>query len=387
MNVRAIQSMTVIAAPGQRLAGRKILIVEDDRLNQVILTRILQRDGFVVCSATSGETAFDVYTAEQPDLVLLDVVLPGMNGFEAARQLQERTGENCAPIIFITALTESDDVARGYAAGGVDYVHKPFRIDEVLARIRFHLAHQLLNLEQSQLIEELSIANAAKNKFLGVAVHDLRNPLASIRSLAEFLEDDVTGPLNDEQRELVATIRQASDGMLAVVNKLVEPSVLELGEHINLNIQTGSVGQLVEKEVAVQNINAARKGSRIELTIAMVADDVRFDPVRLQQVISHALRNALRFSPARSVITVIVTATSKEWVIFVRDQGPGMPEIHQRKLREGFAPNSVPTAKGRRSSGVGLAICRQIMLAHGGFLSAENLTGGGCSLRISLPHS
>jgi len=148
------------------LIGRKILIVDDDRLNLRILSRILQSEGFEVAEADSGEKALEAYAQAAPDLVLLDVVLPGINGFEACRQLRARHGAGAAPVIFITAKNESEDVVEGLAAGGVDYLSKPIRPKEALARIRTHLQIRLLLAEQQHLVGQLSKANAAKSRFL-----------------------------------------------------------------------------------------------------------------------------------------------------------------------------------------------------------------------------
>lgn len=377
--------MTELVTPGESpWRGRRILVVDDDRINQRILSGILQAAEFVVTPVASGEAALDACATNPPDLVLLDVMLPGLDGFATCRELRRRLGEDGPPVIFITALSESEDVVKGFSAGGVDYLPKPFRANEVLARIQLHLTHRLLLQRQKHLVDELSIANAAKNKVLGMAAHDLRNPLASIRALAEFLEDAATGPLNAEQRELVGTIREAADGMLGVVTKLVDPAVLELGE-VKLELQEASIAELVAKEVGLQASPAGRKGIRIELQPDLPATRLRFDPSKLQQVVAHVLRNAVRFSPLRGVVTVGVEVQPAACSIVIRDQGPGMPEIHQRKLAQGFAQSGGTQPPSRKSSGVGLAICRRIVHAHGGTLTAENLTGGGCTVRISLP--
>ena len=154
------------------LAGRKILVVDDDRINIRIISGILKQEGYTLADANSGEQALQIYASFQPDLVLLDVVMPGINGFETCRRLKELYGSACAPIIFITAKNESDDVVEGFSAGGVDYLLKPFQAKEVVVRIRTHLQNQLLAEQQMALVEQLSQANEAKNKFLGMAAHD-----------------------------------------------------------------------------------------------------------------------------------------------------------------------------------------------------------------------
>jgi DNA-binding response OmpR family regulator len=196
------------------LRGRRILIVDDDRLNIRILGGILKSDGYALSDANTGELALEVYESYRPHLVLLDVMMPGIDGLETCRRLKKRYGDDCAPVIFITAKSLADDVVEGLNAGGADYLPKPFKAKEVLARIRSHLHNQLLSETQKLLVEQLNKANASKTKFLGMAAHDLRNPLSSIRGLAEFLRDGTVGPLAPDQLELVDMIHSASQSML-----------------------------------------------------------------------------------------------------------------------------------------------------------------------------
>ena len=195
------------------LKGRRILIVDDDRLNIRILGGILKGEGYTLADADSGEKALESYAKFLPHLVLLDVMMPGIDGFETCRQLKKSYGDDCAPVIFITAKNESDDVVEGLSAGGADYLPKPFKPKEVLARIRSHLQNQMLAEQQKQLVDQLNKADAAKNRFLGMAAHDLRNPLSSIRGLAEFLSDGTVGELTPDQLDLVKTIRRLQNDM------------------------------------------------------------------------------------------------------------------------------------------------------------------------------
>ena len=142
--------------PSINLQGRRILIVDDDRLNIRILAGILRAEGYILSDANSGEHALDCYATFRPDLVLLDVVMPGIDGFETCRRLKRDYGEKSAPVIFITAKSDTDAVVEGLGAGGVDYLPKPFKPKEVLARIRSHLQNQLLAEQQQLLVEQLS---------------------------------------------------------------------------------------------------------------------------------------------------------------------------------------------------------------------------------------
>lgn len=357
---------------------RRILIVDDDRMNIRILQNILQREGFEIASADTGEGALEKYKVFKPHLVLLDVILPGIDGFETCRHLHETHGDATAPIIFITAKAESDDVVEGLSAGGIDYLPKPFRPKEAIARIRIHLQNRLL-------LEQLAQANAAKNKFLGMAAHDLRNPLASIRGLAEFLEDPSIGPLNAEQLDLVRTIHSASQSMLRLVNELLDVSVIESGE-LKLAPTSTDIVQLVEKSIRLARIDAAKKLTTIVLTpCAGCPAPLQIDPDKITQVVDNLLSNAVKYSPPGAMVEVSVAELPGACRVGVRDQGPGIPDQERDRLFQDYGRLSNKPTGGEQSTGLGLAICRKIVEAHRGEISANNLPDCGCEFSITLP--
>jgi len=366
------------------LSGRRILVVDDDRLNRRILAGILRPEGFEVVEADSGEKALELHAGFPADLILLDVVLPGINGFETCRQLRLRHGDEAAPVIFITAKSESADIVEGLSAGGVDYLPKPIRAREALARIRAHLQIRALLAEQRRLVDQLSKANAAKNKFLGMAAHDLRNPLASIRGLAEFLRDGTLGPLTPDQRDLACTIHAASQDMLQLVNELLDVAVIEAGE-LKLTPEPTDLAALVEKEAHLVNIEAARKQTKIVLPALAHPASVSVDPHKIRQVVDNLLTNAVKFSPPGSTIRVELQAVAGGLAIAVHDQGPGIPDSERDRLFKDFGRTSVLPTAGEKSTGLGLAICRKIVDAHRGSIVAENLPTRGCVFRVTLP--
>jgi two-component system sensor histidine kinase/response regulator len=373
----AVETAATEKKAPSRLAGSRILAVDDDRLNLRILSGILKPEGCLLAEADSGEKAITLYQEFKPDLVLLDVMLPGMSGFETCRLLRQRHGDACAPIVFITAKNESDDVVEGLTAGGVDYLPKPFRPKEALARISIHLQNR-------QLLDQLSKANYAKNRFLGMAAHDLRNPLASIRGLAEFLVDGTVGQLTADQMDLVKTIQEASQSMLGLVNELLDVSTIEAGE-LKLATETVDLGELVEKSVYLTNIEAAKKYTRVAF-VPSEKTSVQVDPAKMKQVIDNLLSNAVKYSPRGSTITVeLLPKAGRHCGFAVKDQGPGIPEGERDQLFKDFGRLSVKPTGGEKSTGLGLAICRKIVEAHGGAISAENLPTCGCEFRVSLP--
>jgi signal transduction histidine kinase len=369
--------------PASPPKGRKILVVDDERLNQRILGAILKPEGYQVVEADSAEKALELYAQCNPDLVLMDVLLPGINGFAACRELRRLYGENAAPVIFITAKSDSDDVVEGLAAGGIDYLPKPIRPKEAVARIRTHLQIRGLLAEQRLLVEQLSKANTAKNRFLGMAAHDLRNPLASIRGLAEFLRDGVVGPLTPDQTDLVKTIHSASQEMLLLVDELLDVAAIEAGE-LKLAPEATDLAELVAKQVYLANIEANKKQTKITILPRERPPLRRLDPNKFRQVVDNLLSNAIKYSPPGSIIEVEVASTNGSLVFSVRDQGPGIPESERDKLFKDFGRTSVRPTGGEKSTGLGLAICRKIVEAHHGSITAENLPGRGCIFRVIL---
>jgi signal transduction histidine kinase len=361
------------------LKGRRILVVDDDRVNLKIIGGILRNEGYAISEAVSGEQALEVYAEVRPNLVLLDVVMPGIDGFATCRILKRTYGETSAPVIFVTARSDAEDIVMGFDAGGVDYLTKPFRPKEVLARIRTHLSNQLL-------LEQLTKANAAKDRFLGMCAHDLRNPLSSIRGLAELMNENAIGVLTSEQREIVHTIHGASQSMLQLVNELLDVATIEAG-HLKLAREPTKVAEIVERSVHLSNIESAKKSTRIEMVNHSKNPLIEVDRNKIRQVVDNLISNAVKYSPRGSVITVEVRGDDATAGFAVKDDGPGIPDNERHKLFKDYGRLSAQPTGGEKSTGLGLAICRKIVEAHGGTIGVENLPGHGCEFVVRLPRS
>src|SRR6202453_4562425 len=329
--------------PSIDLKGRRILAVDDDRINLRIIGGILRHEGYEIAEAASGEQALEVYKTFQPNLVLLDVMMPGIDGFATCRTLKKTYGDKCAPVIFVTAKSEADDIVMGFDAGGVDYLTKPFRPKEVVARIRTHLSNQQLVEQQKDLVQQTSQANAAKDRFLGMCAHDLRNPLSSIRGLAELMDENAIGELTPEQREIVQTIHGASQSMLQLVNELLDVATIEAG-HLKLAKEPTTVVDIVERSIYLSNIEAAKKNTKIEMVRIPANPVVDVDRNKIRQVVDNLINNAVKYSPRGSVITVVVHASDSVAGFTVRDNGPGIPESERHRLFKDYSRlSAVPT--------------------------------------------
>lgn len=352
------------------IEGARILVVDDDEIIRKLLRRVLERSGFTVDEAASGEAAIDCIHANAPDLILLDVVMDGIDGFITCRKAKSMKGMDEVPIVFVTGRSDTGSIVEGLDAGGSDYITKPINRHEALARIRNHLKMRELMRFQREFIAGLKQANLAKNRIIGVASHDLRNPIASIRGLSEFLAE--IGPLNDEQREIASTIQSTSDSMLHLVDELLDLSVIESGEERS-EMQPCPIYELISSSLNIYQFTANKK----EIKLAMddegdVPELLMLDKMQFRRLIDNLLSNAVKYSPPGSNIRVILVQSNMKLLIKVEDEGPGIPENEMHKLFTDFGKTSVQPTGNETSTGLGLSICKKIAESHKGRVFAEN---------------
>lgn len=228
--------------------------------------------------------------------------------------------------------------------------------------------------------------NDLKNRFLGIAAHDLRNPLASIRGFSEVLLDEDAGPLTDEQREFITIINTVSDSMLALVNDLLDISVIESGR-LDLRLQPASLSETVDGRVRIQEMVARKKDISIQTDAVTLTRPLIFDQERIGQVMDNLLGNAIKFSPPGSEIQVSITEDDASVRVDVRDPGPGLSVEDQAKLFGAFQKLSAKPTGGEKSTGLGLSIVKKIIDAHHGSIGVDSELGRGSTFYFSLPYS
>jgi two-component system, sensor histidine kinase and response regulator len=360
------------------LQDRRILAADDDPSLR-LLENILRGEGCTLAGARSAAEVHEIYATFRPDLVLLAATLPGLDGFATCRQLRNTHGDTCAPIIFTAAGNDQDAAVDQLDAGGADYLAKPFRPKEVLARVRVHLRNRILS-------DQLTQSNAAKNRFLGMAAHDLRGPLGAIRGCAEFLREGEGGALSPDQLEMIEMISTTSHQALELVNQLLDVATIDSGE-LKLVFAPCSLFDLLRDSAALASMEAAKKKTRVVFDAPGAGPGLVLDAAKMKQVVDNLLSNAVKYSPPGSTVTVLVRpdVAGGTCAICVRDQGTGIPEKERAKLFKDFGRLSVRPTGGESSTGLGLVICRKIVEAHRGTITAENLPTRGCEFRVTLP--
>ena len=235
-------------------------------------------------------------------------MMPGIDGYETCQKLKSMEETKSIPVIFITAKNESEDIVKGFQVGGIDYITKPFRQEEVCARVQNQLALKSSENERKALIDDLENQNLklenldeVKNKLMGMAAHDLRNPLASIRGFSEILVEDEE-KLDEGSKEMLQMIQDISNHMLDLVNDLLDFSVIESGK-LNLDIRPENLKTLVEKRIRLSRSFAEKKNINLCEQLNDIPE-LPIDPSRITQVIDNLISNAIKYSPPETQVNI-----------------------------------------------------------------------------------
>jgi signal transduction histidine kinase len=356
-------------------APERILTVDDEPLVRMNLRAFLEDQGYHVLEAGDGATALGVCATQAPDLVLLDVSMPGMDGFQVCERLRAEPASEELPVIFLTALPATADKVRAFQAGGVDYLTKPFQFEEVEARVRTHL-------ELAQRRRQLRVQNAAlmrsealQQDLTHMIVHDMRSPLTAVLQSLEMLEAGLPPEPGGSQRALVELGLRGSRRLGGMIDQLLQVSRLEAGE-MPVNLRPLDLGRLAQSAVA------ALDPRRISVAVPEQLQ-VAGDPDLLPRVLDNLLGNALKFTQAPGRVELRTGFQGCRVRIEVLDQGPGIADHDRERIFEKFAQGEAGTA--RQGLGLGLAFCRLAVERMGGQIGVESELGRGSTFWFTLP--
>jgi signal transduction histidine kinase len=384
------------------LADSRILIVEDAPANIQALTAILRDGGYRISVATTGLQALEVLAKVRPDLILLDVVMPDIDGFETCTRIKASPDWRDIPIIFLTSKTGTADIVRGFELGAVDYVGKPFHAHELLARVATHLAMDRLRRENERLIRDQSESarhRSVAQMVAGVA-HEINTPLGIVRTAADLITQAIASPT-------IAALAQTPDGKpvvedLAEAARLIERNAARAHTLVH-DFKKVSVNQITDiketvdlAEVVAETSHLFRvssRQSRMEVSIVNELPEQRGEwlgyPGSLSQVLLNLLGNAQRYAYAeetggRVEITLAIEGSGDRaaYRITVRDFGHGMPPENVARIFDPF----FTTGRGKGGSGLGMAIVYNIVTVHlAGAITVESTVGAGTTVALTLP--
>lgn len=364
----------------------RILIVDDNLLNRMTLARGVQQQGHSTALAENGHEALAMLRAEAFDLLLLDIIMPEMDGFAVLETMRADAALRAIPVIVVSALDEMESVVRCIEAGAEDYLPKPFDPVLLRARIGASLEKKWLRDQEQAHLRQLMELNELKNRFLGMAAHDLRSPLTATQGFVKLLIKGRLGPLADAQREMLERVHVSSQKMLDLIDDLLDITAIEAGR-LSLEPSEVDLARFLRECHGSQLILAQVKSIALSLELPEATPAVRMDPARIEQVISNLVSNAVKFSYPNTSVQLSARVNGREVEIAVTDQGQGIPGDEIPKMFSDFARTSVRPTGDEKSTGLGLAIAKRIVTGHGGRIWVESEVGRGSTFTFSLPLS
>ena len=360
-------------------APANILLVDDRTDNLVALEAVLQPLGHNLVRALSGEEALKHLLEEEFAVILLDVQMPGMDGFQTATEIKQRERTSDVPIIFLTAISrDTEHALRGYSTGAVDYIAKPFDPDSLRAKVAFFVELHTKNELLKKQAQELERSNEELQQFAYVASHDLREPLRVIRGYLDLVREDLGDALTDEIDMYVRGATSAATRMQSLIDDLLTYSRVGSSrpEHVALDLNG-----VVKK--ALENLGQAVEDAAAEVQV----DDLPWiagDEGQMCQVFQNLLANAVKFrSEAPPRITISSEREGPRCIIRVADNGIGFDPKESGRVFEIF--QRVHGSSEHAGTGIGLAICKKIVDHHGGRIWVESEPGKGATFSFSLP--
>jgi signal transduction histidine kinase len=344
-----------------------VLVVDDTVENLRLITSMLGQQGYEVRPVTNGRQALLAVERDPPDLILLDINMPEMNGYEVCARLKQDEKLKDVPVIFLTALSDVADKIRAFEAGGVDYITKPFRMEEVHARVRTHLALRRSTRELEQSYARLTELEQLRDDLVHMIVHDMRSPLMVLKGHLELLRQGGAGKFSAEAAQDLTSALLAADHLKNMANELLDVSRLEAGK-LPIVPEPHDLVVLVAEVTAGIGVLDRERAIRVEGSKTVpIACDARL----LRRVVHNLMSNAIKHTPAGGAIDVAVSTANGRARVAVSDLGPGVPPDASQRIFEKFgAVLSLREGK-YHSSGLGLAFCKLAVEAHGGVIGVE----------------
>lgn len=362
----------------------KLLVVDDVQTNVLLLKALLGKEGYGILVANNGQEALEVIRNENPDLILLDVMMPGMDGFEVAERLKSEEFRCEIPIIFLTALDDTQSIVNGFKLGVGDFISKPFRKEELMVRIK----HQLSLVAARRIIEEkneeLRKTIAGRDKMYSVIAHDLRSPMASMKMLLNTIMMSVEkDKIDPDIFDMLEMSNKTSEEVFSLLDNLLKWTKSQLGK-LTVIPQKLDISGLADGVVEVMNSVAEVKH------IKLIRTDhesffVYVDIEMIKSILRNLISNAVKFSNPDSEIKVGIKAEDGKVIVSMTDSGKGIKKEDQHKLLKDSTHFTTYGTNSEEGSGLGLLLCRDFARKNGGELWFESEENLGSVFSFSLP--
>lgn len=347
-----------------------VLMVDDHEENLRVIAGILRTEGYDLMPANSSEKVFERLEVRTPDLILLDVVIPDVDGLEICRRLKKDPRWADIPVIFLSAADDKAIVVKALEAGGVDYIHKPFNAAELKSRVRTHLL-----LKQSR--DDLASLAADKDELLRVMAHDFKNQVSGVLMSARLLEERAeTATLNERSSKLIRNMRESSERMMGFLKTFLAN---QNARRHTVEVRPTLVADIIAECLAEISPSAQMKDTGIDYRNTTPESRAMLDPNAARQVLGNLLENAVKFCPRGSEIIIETSPPANGAIrIAVSDNGPGFTDADRTQIFKKYSRLSATPSGGEPSTGLGLYIARSLAIEMGGnIILADTPPRGG----------
>lgn len=360
-----------------------ILIVDDNPINLKIFGHMLSEQHYQIVEARDGLIALDLFESVKPDLVLLDVMMPGIDGFEVCRIIKSDEKNSNVPVIFLSARNDVSDIVKGFESGAVDYLAKPFNKAELLVRLKTHLDFKLTRDELIRTSNHLTELNDLKNRLFSIIGHDLRSPLSNVKMTLDFILRKIIDPSSPDFDETIHELSKSTDEMFSLLENLfgwarsqsgtldIVPEKIFPGEIVG-SVLTFFGSRLKEKEISIDN--------RIDASVYAWADSSM-----IKAVLKNLVSNAIKYSHRGGQVVITADQSAHEILINVTDFGVGVEIERQSQLFSASKQVRTYGTENETGSGIGLLLCKDFVEKNGGDLNLLSAKGQGSTFGFTLP--
>lgn len=367
-------------------ADYKILVVDDIATNVMLHKAVLGRAKYRIVTATGGHEALEQVEREKPDLVLLDIMMPDMDGYEVMRRLRADPRWEDLPVIFLTALNNTEDIVKGFKLGANDYVSKPFNHEELITRVAHHIfiaASKRTILEQS---EQLQRTMRNRDRMYSVIAHDLRSPIGTLKMVFNMLTLNITEQMaGAENIEMLKMGNDITENTFMLLDNLLKWTKSQTGR-MNTVFQEVDLAEVVLFAGKIADLVASAKGITVEYELPASAK-VRCDVDMIKTIVRNLLSNAIKFSHEGGRVIVSMSETATHVLVSVRDFGKGIRQEDQSKVLDPDVHFTDYGTRNEEGSGLGLQLCSDLTRRNGGELTFVSKEGEGSTFTFSVAKS
>lgn len=357
-----------------------VLVVDDVPTNIMLVQTILRKEGYSQLSADSGVKALEIAEKNRPNLILLDIMMPEMDGYEVLKRLKENPKTNYIPVIIMSALSDMQSVVKGYQLGAIEYVTKPFQREELLKRI----AHRFELFCIKRIKNELEETIESRDKLYSVIAHDLRSPIGSLKmmnnAISSMVDKDKVG---EDVYEMLQMMNKTSEEIFLLLDNLLKWAKNRQNKQ-NISKQFCNINELISSTTDVYKPMAVQKGQVIKFENSKEEENCMIDTEMVKTIVRNLLSNAIKFSKSGGFITISTKKENGFIVVSIKDSGVGIKKEDQGKILEEKTNFTTYGTDNEKGSGLGLMLCKDFVQQHNGKLWFESEEGKGTTFHFSL---